>query len=257
MHAQVTLPAPHDPQSSPALPATRAAPLHLASDRDRTPPAGARAIGPAGPRPGLRIADAVLRLLDVLGALAALIIALPLMLAIAAAIRLDSPGPVLFRHRRIGQGGQGFACLKFRTMVIDADAQLAALFERDPAARAEWLRCHKLRCDPRVTRVGRWLRRTSLDELPQLLNVLGGSMSLVGPRPIVESEIARYGRHFVRYCALRPGITGLWQVSRGSGTSYRRRVACDIAYTRSRSLWLYLQIMARTVPTVLTGRGAW
>lgn len=242
MHAQVILPAPSAAHASAhsSLPGYRGPAGHVRH--------GAVRFGGG---------DGVLRMFDVLGALVALAIALPLMLVIALAVRLGSPGPVLFRHARLGRGGRRFACLKFRTMVIDADAQLKALFDRDPAARAEWLRSHKLRHDPRVTAVGRVLRRTSLDELPQLFNVLAGTMSLVGPRPIVESEVPRYGRHFVRYCALRPGITGLWQVSRRGGTSYRRRVALDVAYARARSPALYVVIVMRTVPTVLAGRGAW
>jgi exopolysaccharide production protein ExoY len=201
--------------------------------------------------------DDLMRALDMMVALVALFVALPLMAAVALSVRLTSPGPVLFAHRRVGLGGRRFACLKFRTMVTDADAQLKALLARDPAARAEWQRSQKLRRDPRVTIVGRFLRRTSLDELPQLFNVLMGEMSLVGPRPIVESEIPRYGRHFTLYCQVRPGVTGLWQVQREADTSYRRRVAFDVAYARSRSPRLYLLILARTVPVVLTGKGAW
>jgi exopolysaccharide production protein ExoY len=201
--------------------------------------------------------DDLIRALDIAIALVALIIALPLMAAVALAVRVTSPGPVLFAHRRVGLGGRRFPCLKFRTMMIDADAQLKALLDRDATARAEWQRCQKLRRDPRITVIGRFLRRTSLDELPQLFNVLMGHMSLVGPRPIVEGEIARYGRHFAVYCQVRPGVTGLWQVQRDADTSYRRRVAYDVAYARSRSPRLYLVILARTVPAVLTGRGAW
>jgi exopolysaccharide production protein ExoY len=205
-----------------------------------------------------RIADdGMIRMFDIVGALLALALALPVMVLVLGAVKLTSRGPVLFAHRRVGRHGKRFSCLKFRTMAIDADAQLAALLDRDPAARAEWQRSQKLRCDPRVTSVGRFLRRTSLDELPQVFNVLIGDMSLVGPRPIVESEIPRYGRHFAVYCRVRPGVTGLWQVQRHAGTSYRRRIAFDVAFARARSLRLYLLILARTVPAVLTGRGAW
>jgi exopolysaccharide production protein ExoY len=204
-----------------------------------------------------RIGDAVIRLLDIVGALCALVLASPVMLLVALSVWLTSPGPVLFAQRRIGRHGQAFSCLKFRTMTVDADAQLRALLDSDAAARAEWQRTQKLRRDPRVSPIGRFLRRTSLDELPQLFNVLAGSMSLVGPRPIVESEIARYGRHFAVYCQVRPGLTGLWQVQRDGSTSYRRRVAFDVAFARARSPRLYLLIIARTVPAVLTGRGAW
>ena len=201
--------------------------------------------------------DGVIRAFDVAGALLVLILALPVMVLVALAVKLSGPGPVLFAHRRVGRNGRRFACLKFRTMAADADAQLRALLDRDPAARAEWQSCQKLRRDPRVTPIGRFLRRTSLDELPQVFNVLMGSMSLVGPRPIVESEIPRYGRHFAIYCQVRPGVTGLWQVQRRAETSYRRRVAFDVAFARARSLRLYLLILARTVPAVFAGKGAW
>jgi exopolysaccharide production protein ExoY len=206
---------------------------------------------------GTSVNDALIRVLDIIGALFVLIMALPIMVVIALAVKLTSPGPVLFAHHRVGRHGRHFACLKFRTMAVDADAQLQALLDRDPAARAEWQKSQKLRRDPRVTSIGRFLRRTSLDELPQLFTVLGGEMSLVGPRPIVASEIERYGRHFAVYCKVRPGLTGLWQVQRHAGTSYRRRVAFDVAYARGRSPRLYLLILARTVPAVLSGRGAW
>jgi exopolysaccharide production protein ExoY len=206
---------------------------------------------------GASINDALIRVIDIIGALFILIMALPIMVMIALAVKLTSPGPVLFAHHRVGRHGRHFACLKFRTMAVDADAQLQALLDRDPAARAEWQKSQKLRRDPRVTSIGRFLRRTSLDELPQLFTVLGGDMSLVGPRPIVASEIERYGRHFAIYCKVRPGLTGLWQVQRHAGTSYRRRVAFDVAYARGRSPQLNLVILARTVPAVLSGRGAW
>ena len=232
--------------AGPPRPTLRAVPSSPV--RDRPAPAA-----PAGPH----WHDRVLRLADIAGALALMILTLPAIVLIALAIRLNGPGPVLFAQTRVGAGGRRFACLKFRTMVVDADVQLRLLLERDPAARAEWQRAQKLRHDPRVSAVGRILRRTSLDELPQLINVLTGDMSLVGPRPIVEAEIARYGRHFAAYCRVRPGLTGLWQVRRDADTSYRRRVAYDVAYARARSPGLYLAILARTLPVVLVGRGAW
>lgn len=201
--------------------------------------------------------DGLIRLFDIAGALGVLVLAFPVMVLVALAVRLTSRGPVLFAHRRVGRGGKRFACFKFRTMVVDADAQLRALLDRDGAARDEWQRSQKLRHDPRVTRIGRFLRRTSLDELPQVFNVLRGDMSLVGPRPIIEAEIPRYGRHFAVYCRVRPGVTGLWQVQRHADTSYRRRVAFDVSFARARSLRLYLLILARTVPAVLIGKGAW
>ena len=180
----------------------------------------------------------------------------PLMLGIALAIKLQDGGPVFFGHVRIGQGGRNFRCWKFRSMVIDAEARLQALLQSDPEARISWERDHKLRYDPRVTAFGDFLRRSSLDELPQLFNVLSGEMSLVGPRPIVVGEKARYRHYFKLYCQMRPGITGLWQVSGRSDVSYRRRVALDVAYARARTLSLYFRILFATAPAVLARRGA-
>jgi lipopolysaccharide/colanic/teichoic acid biosynthesis glycosyltransferase len=219
---------------------------------------------PAPPRPELpprRPVSAThqaraIRLLDIVGASAALFLLSPLLLMVAAAIKLLDPGPLLFAHVRVGKGGQPFRCLKFRSMTVDADARLARLLETDPAARAEWAATHKLRDDPRITPLGRFLRRTCLDELPQFFNVLRGEMSLVGPRPIVAAEAARYGRHYPVYCSLKPGITGLWQVKREDQTSYRRRIAFDLTYARSRSLSLNLGILLLTVPSVVRGQGA-
>lgn len=197
-----------------------------------------------------------IRMLDVAAASAALLLLCPVLLAVALAIKLLDPGPLLFAHQRLGQGGRAFRCLKFRSMTVDAADRLARLLEADTAARAEWAETHKLRCDPRITPIGRFLRRSCLDELPQLVNVLRGEMSLVGPRPITAAEAVRYGRHFPIYCSLKPGITGLWQVKRQDETSYRRRVAFDLAYARSRSLALNCAILLLTVPSVLRGRGA-
>jgi len=197
-----------------------------------------------------------IRCFDIILALAALILVGPLMVVTAIVIRLTSAGPAFFIHKRIGQNGKTFGCWKFRTMATDADRRLADLLERDSVARAEWHRDHKLRKDPRITPVGQFLRRSSIDELPQLFNVLNGTMSWVGPRPIVHNEIGRYGHHFRQYCAVRPGITGLWQVSGRSNTTYRRRVAMDVMYVRRRNVMLYGAIMARTLPAVLLQRGS-
>ncbi len=185
-----------------------------------------------------------------------LIFLAPLMLLVAATIKLQDGGPILFGHTRIGKGGRTFKCWKFRSMVVDAEVRLKALLDRDLEARIEWDRDHKLREDPRVTAFGDFLRRSSIDELPQLFNVLAGEMSLVGPRPIVASEQARYRHYFRLYCQMRPGITGLWQVSGRSDTSYRRRVALDVAYARARTLKLYFQILFATAPAVLARKGA-
>jgi lipopolysaccharide/colanic/teichoic acid biosynthesis glycosyltransferase len=187
----------------------------------------------------------------------ALLFFLPLMILVALAIWCEDRGPVLFAHRRIGRDGRRFSCLKFRSMAVDAEERLHEVLDADPQARAEWERDHKLRNDPRVTRLGVFLRKSSLDELPQLLNVIHGEMDLVGPRPIVDGEIPKYGARFKHYCAVNPGITGLWQVSGRNDASYRSRVAMDCVYARSKSVALDLWILAATVPAVLMRRGSY
>lgn len=181
----------------------------------------------------------------------------PLWLLVALAIRLDSPGPVLFGHQRLGQDGRRFRLWKFRTMVQRADRLLETYLTAHPDLRQEWERDHKLRHDPRLTRVGRWLRKTSLDEIPQLWNVLCGEMSLVGPRPIVEAEKEKYGTQLEVYYQVLPGMTGLWQVSGRNDTSYQQRVQLDVYYVRNWSPWLDLYLLARTVWVVLRARGAY
>ena len=196
------------------------------------------------------------RALDILGAGVGLLLLGPLFLVLAFLVRADG-GAAFYSHPRVGRGGKMFGCLKFRSMVIDSQARLEALLERDPAARAEWEATRKLKNDPRVTRIGRFLRSTSLDELPQLFNVLRGEMSLVGPRPVQQSELERfYGAAATHYMAVRPGITGLWQVSGRSETSYDTRVALDVAYVSSQSLWADIIILLRTPLAVLSRRGA-
>ena len=180
----------------------------------------------------------------------------PLLIAIAVLIKLDSPGPVFYGHRRLGAGGKHFRCWKFRTMYTNAEQLLDEFLQGDPHLRAEWEQTFKLRDDPRVTRIGRFLRKTSLDELPQLWNVLLGQMSLVGPRPIVDAEIARYGAVYELYQRIRPGISGFWQVSGRSNTSYAERVKLDAYYVHNWSVWLDLVILVRTVGSVIFGRGA-
>jgi len=199
----------------------------------------------------------VCRLLDVLIAGSALIFLAPLMGLLALAVWLQDGGPAFFGHSRIGYEGRAFRCWKFRSMVTDAEARLSALLARDPQARAEWEADHKLRRDPRITALGRFLRVSSLDELPQLFNVLKGEMSLVGPRPIVMAEVPRYGRWFPRYCAVRPGITGLWQVSGRNDVDYRQRVAMDVLYARRWSAQTYVRILFATVPAVLLRKGSY
>ncbi len=202
------------------------------------------------------LSDAACWGLDVAVALILLIFMAAPMTVLAMIIWLQDGGSPLFAHARVGKDGRTFLCLKFRTMIVDADARLAAHLAGDPVARAEWEATQKLKRDCRVTPIGVFLRRSSLDELPQLFNVLRGEMSLVGPRPIVKAETARYGRFFQHYCSVRPGITGLWQISGRSHIGYRRRVALDRAYVQRRSFLLNCWILAITVPAVLLQRGA-
>jgi exopolysaccharide production protein ExoY len=182
---------------------------------------------------------------------------LPLFVFITLALLIQDGRPIFFRQRRIGAGNKEFWCLKFRSMSIDADRILAHHLATDPAAKAEWEDYHKLRSDPRVTRLGALLRRSSLDELPQLINVLRGDMSMVGPRPITRDEIQRYGDRFHDYLRCRPGLTGLWQVSRRDRVSYSRRTEIDSLYVGNWSLRRDILIMAKTVVTVVRGTGAY
>ena len=180
----------------------------------------------------------------------------PAMLAIAWLIRRDG-GPVFFGHHRIGASGQVFRCWKFRTMVVDADRALRDLLASDPEARAEWERDFKLRQDPRITRIGAFLRKTSLDELPQLFNVLVGEMSLAGPRPIVSQEVERYGEYITSYWQCRPGLSGPWQVSGRNDVSYQTRVWLDHSYVENWSFARDVAILAKTVVVVLRRSGAY
>lgn len=177
-----------------------------------------------------------------------------LVAALAAVVALDGASP-FFAHTRVGRGGKSFGCLKLRSMVPDAQQRLEALLEADPAARAEWTGTRKLARDPRVTRFGRLLRRTSLDELPQIVNVFRGEMSLVGPRPVPADELVRYGHHVDAYLALRPGVTGLWQTMGRNELSYQKRVQLDCVYKRRLCLLLDLRILAKTVTAVLRRTG--
>lgn len=221
--------------------------------------AAANDLGPACPLPPPRLAlhAAAKRVLDVIGAAVLLVLFAPLMAVIALLVARDG-GPVLYRHRRVGRDGVPFDCLKFRSMVPDADRRLADLLERDPAARAEWEATRKLRRDPRVTPIGRLLRASSLDELPQLVNVLKGEMSLVGPRPVQQAELtAFYGAAAAYYRAVRPGLTGPWQISGRNDISYADRVALDVRYVTEASLLDDIRILLRTPLAVLRRRGAY
>ncbi|MES2712406.1 MAG: sugar transferase [Pseudomonadota bacterium] len=201
--------------------------------------------------------DLAKRALDIAGASALLLGLLPVLLVLMAILRAGS-SPVFYRHMRIGLGGRAFACLKLCTMRADGDKVLEDLLRSDPAARQEWQQTRKLRDDPRITPIGRFLRSTSLDELPQLFNVLRGEMSLVGPRPVVARELEEhYGPDAAElYCSVRPGLTGLWQVSGRSGTSYKQRVELDARYVRERSLAMDVKILLRTPIAVLRRDGA-
>ena len=181
----------------------------------------------------------------------------PILLFIAGWIYKDSPGPVIFRHIRIGKNGRVFPCFKFRTMCINADKKLQELLANDAETRAEWEKDFKLKNDPRITKSGAFLRRTSLDELPQLLNVLRGEMSLVGPRPVIEAELPRYGDFLDDYLMVKPGITGMWQVNGRSDTTYDERVQMDSWYVRNWSVWLDFMLLFRTIKAVLAGKGAY
>ncbi|HEX5323110.1 MAG TPA: sugar transferase [Capsulimonadaceae bacterium] len=207
--------------------------------------APARALAPA--------AALFLRAFDLGMALLLLVLlALPLMI-IALIVKLDSPGPVLFKQLRVGKDGQEFWFYKFRSMVADAEARRAALMQMNEASGPLF----KIKNDPRITRSGRWLRKLSLDELPQLLNVVKGEMSLVGPRPALPVEVAQYSSRQRRRLAVKPGITGLWQVSGRSDLPFDRSIELDLEYVDRQSLWLYVKILWLTFPAVLQGRGAY
>jgi len=195
--------------------------------------------------------------MDVAIALAAIVVFLPAFIIIAIAVALERQGPIIFAQRRIGRHGVAFKLYKFRSMHVDGDRIFADHIDASPDAAAEWARDHKLQRDPRVTRLGRFLRRSSLDELPQLFNVLRGDMSIVGPRPIVEAEVRRYGRFFRYYCAVRPGITGIWQISGRNHVTYRRRVAMDALYAQKKTVLLDIKIIAATIPAVLSRTGSY
>ena len=221
-------------------------------------PVRAREQPPAAASPELLFRYRVLkRGLDLLLVVLCLPVLLLIIAAIASAIRVTSPGPIFFSHRRIRRHGRFFSMWKFRTMCVNSSEVLEAYLAANPAARAEWRKDHKLKNDPRVTRVGEFLRRTSLDELPQIWNVITGTMSLVGPRPIVAAEVEKYGEYFVDYCLVKPGVTGLWQVSGRSRVSYPERVQLDRQYAHNWSLSADTRILCRTLSSVANQDGAY
>lgn len=197
------------------------------------------------------------RLFDIFIATAILIVALPFLVCLMIVLYISDPGPIFFVHRRIGYRGQNFGCIKFRSMKHDSERLLREHLQRNPADQREWDETHKLRNDPRITPIGVIVRKLSLDEFPQLINVLRGEMSIVGPRPIVEDEVARYGRFFEHYCLVKPGLTGLWQISGRNDTTYQERVALDVSYISRKSIALDALLLMKTVPAVLFARGSY
>lgn len=232
---------------------------------ERTNLCGGSTIMSCGTASGVRIEESLLlpipqlqkRIVDIAVTSMALILLSPLFVVIAGLIKLSSPGPIFFSHERIGASGKSFRAWKFRSMVPDARQVLADFLAKHPELRAEWDRDHKLKDDPRITWIGKIIRKTSLDELPQLWNVLVGEMSLVGPRPIVREEIEKYGETFRDYLRVTPGITGLWQISGRNNTTYAERLAYDEFYVRSWTPWIDLYILMRTVKTVAFCEGAY
>jgi len=209
-----------------------------------------------GPRQLFRY-RVIKRVLDIVLVVLASPLVLLLFLAVAAAVRVTSPGPILFSHRRIRRHGRFFSMWKFRTMCVDSTQVLEDYLAAHPEARAEWRTTHKLKNDPRLTRIGVFLRKSSLDELPQFWNVLRGSMSLVGPRPIVAAEVEKYGKYFADYCKVKPGLTGLWQVSGRNEVTYDERVQLDCRYVREWSLLNDAKIMVKTLSSVINQDGAY
>lgn len=218
-----------------------------------------------GGMPGIRVEDSLLlplpraikRTMDLCVAILGGVLILPLTALICLLIKVSSPGPVFYSQRRIGAGARYFHAWKFRTMMANADEVLQHCLESNPHLREEWEKDHKLKDDPRVTWIGRWLRKSSLDELPQIWNVVRGEMSLVGPRPIVDAEIEKYGDTFRRYAKVVPGITGLWQVSGRNNTTYDERIDLDAYYVRNWSPWLDVYILVQTIKVVLLREGAY
>lgn len=202
-------------------------------------------------------ANATKRSFDLVISGLGLLLLLPLLVFTAALIKLFHPGPIFYSHKRVGLHGRDFGCLKFRTMHVDAAQQLAELLARDAKAQEEWEKTRKLRNDPRVTAIGEVLRKSSLDEIPQLLNVFAGHMSIVGPRPVTREELPRYGEYVELYTATRPGLTGHWQTSGRSNTDFDRRVALDVEYVTRWSLLWDLWIMAKTIPVLFSREGAY
>lgn len=216
-------------------------------------PETARAIAPQPPPVGGGIKRAV----DLALGLSAALLLVPLFVMIAVLIKLSDGGPVFYRHRRIGMNAKPFSCVKFRTMAINGDDLLRRHLDASPTAAREWAQTRKLKEDPRITGVGAVLRRMSIDELPQVINIVRGEMSVVGPRPIVTDEVSKYGKDAEYYFRARPGLTGAWQVSGRNDVSYSQRVALDRDYVQNWNLWRDIVIIAKTVPAVVSAKGTY
>ncbi len=197
------------------------------------------------------------RVMDLILAITVLVLASPLLIVIYALLKVFDPGPAVFSQLRVGRDGRMFTVYKFRTMPLDAAERLENLLATDPTAAAEWAEFQKLRKDPRVTLIGSFLRKSSLDELPQLLNIIRGEMSVIGPRPVTSAEIHRYGADYPYYVAVRPGVLGLWQVKGRNRLTYAERVSYDVQYVKTWSIWQDLRILFWAIPAVLLARGAY
>lgn len=199
------------------------------------------------------------RIFDITFSIFCLLLGVPIFLTIALAVWLTSPGKIIYSHERIGRGGKSFRCYKFRTMYQDADQRLKDILNENSHLKKEWDNCFKLKNDPRITSIGNFLRKTSLDELPQFWNVLKGDLSVVGPRPIVQAEVDKYlGLKAYKILSIRPGLTGPWQVSgRSDINCYQKRILLDEYYVDHRSMVLDLKLIAKTIPTMLFSKGAY
>lgn len=201
---------------------------------------------------------AIKRIFDIVFSLSILVLFLPVFVVIGLIVALSSKGPIVYAHSRIGRGGKKFGCYKFRSMYFDADKRLQELLKNNPDLKNEWEKNFKLKNDPRITPIGSFLRKTSLDEFPQFWNVLKGDLSVVGPRPVIQDEIVKYyGDKAAKVLSIRPGLTGLWQVSGRSNTSYDVRVLLDEEYINKQSLALDIKLVLKTIPAMLTSRGAY
>jgi len=198
------------------------------------------------------------RFFDIGFSIFAIIITLPITIPIAFIIKLTDGGNIIYGHERIGKDGKKFKVLKFRSMYMDADKKLKEILENNPKAKEEWEKTFKLKNDPRITPIGKFLRKTSLDELPQFLNVLRGDMSVVGPRPVVEEELIKYYKDKADlYKSVKPGVTGYWQVEGRSDTDYDERIRMDEYYIKNQSFLMDLKIIFQTIKVVITGKGAY